>query len=193
MRSLPVFMRGAYKSRFHSREPAKPTQHTTSSVCAAWKLFLLVPRSSRASEQVRAICQASTAGSRRSLTWVDSVERRAERAQVLVVLGEISAGRAALETVFSGTASAVRTTRSRHRPNWMAAEHLRNLLDSTRDSDLLWERHSFAQGRVPAELIPHLRFSGQNHCCAENIWRDPRYCGGRFQASGGAHTIERSR
>ena len=40
----------------------------------------------------------------------------------------------------------------------MAAEHLRPLLDSTRDSDLLWELGcSFAQGHVPAEVIPLLR------------------------------------
>ena len=40
----------------------------------------------------------------------------------------------------------------------MAAEHLRPLLDPTRDSDLLWELGcSFAQGRVPAEVISLLR------------------------------------
>ena len=43
-------------------------------------------------------------------------------------------------------------------PTGMAAEHLRLLLDSTRDSDLLWELgRSFAQGGVPAEVIPLLR------------------------------------
>ena len=41
--------------------------------------------------------EASSARSRRRRTRVDSVERRAERAQVLVALGEISAGRRALE------------------------------------------------------------------------------------------------
>ena len=71
-------------------------------------------------------------------------------------------------------------------------EHLRPLLDSTRDSDLLWELGcSFGQGRVPADAV------GQSHCFAETIWWDPRYRGrGRFQASGCAHngaTIERSR
>ena len=40
----------------------------------------------------------------------------------------------------------------------MAAEHLRPLLDSTRDSALLWELGcSFAQGHVPVEVIPLLR------------------------------------
>ena len=43
-------------------------------------------------------------------------------------------------------------------PTGMAAEHLCPLLDSTRDSDLLMELGcSFAQGRVPAEVIPLLR------------------------------------
>ena len=41
--------------------------------------------------------EAAVARGRRRRTWVDSVERRAERAQTLVALGEISSGRAALE------------------------------------------------------------------------------------------------
>ena len=100
--------------------------HDEQRLCRGWKLFLLVPRMllfrsvrgglipknqlrGRFDRFVRGewiglliegenmAVEASSARSRRRRTRVDSVERRAERAQVLVALGEISAGRAALE------------------------------------------------------------------------------------------------
>ena len=206
--------------------------HNEQRLCRAWKLFLLVPRmllfrSARGGlipkNQLRGrfdrfargewiglliegehmAVEASSARSRRRRTRVDSVERRAERAQVLVALGEISAGRAALEGApvapgSQATLDALRDETRRPRtlreplpeelsdfqpetafgldrdrflrnlrcarrgaaagPSGMAAEHLRPLLDCTRDSDLLWELGcSFAQGRVPVEVIPLLR------------------------------------
>ena len=228
MRSPPAFMRGAYKSilRFALQEASEANAaHDEQRLCRAWKLFLLVPRmllfrSARGGlipknqfrgrfdrfvrgewiglliEGEHMAVEASSARSRRRRT---RVERRAERAQVLVALGEISAGRAALEGApvapgSQATLDALRDETRRPRtlreplpeelsnfqpetafcldrdrflrnlrcarrgaapgPTGMAAEHLRPLLDSTRDSDLLWELGcSFAQGHVPAEVI----------------------------------------
>ena len=42
-------------------------------------------------------------------------------------------------------------------PTGMTTEHLRPLLDSARDSELLWDLALFSSGKVPAEILPLLR------------------------------------
>ena len=45
-------------------------------------------------------------------------------------------------------------------PSGMTSEHLRPLLDSVRDSELLWDLgRSFTRGQVPADTLPLIRFS----------------------------------
>ena len=201
-------------------------------LCRAWKLFMLAPRMflwrrargglipknlllERFAQFGRgewdtlliqsrdAAEEAAVARGRRRRTWFASVERRAERAQTLVALGEISSGCADLEgdSVAPGNQATLNSLRDESRrprtlrdplpdhllnhqmerellldrdrflrnhrcsrrgaapgPTGMTAEHLRPLLDSVRDSGLLWKLgQSFARGQVPAEILPVLR------------------------------------
>ena len=192
--------------------------------CRAWKLFLLAPRmllfrktrggmipkgqlQERFAQfrhgdwmdlllQSRDVSEEATAvRSRRRRTQVDTVERRAERAQALVAMGEVSSGRAVLEgaPVAPGNEATLNSLRDESRrppplreplpehlvqheaetlfrldrdmflrnlrcarrgaaagPSGMTAEHLRPLLDSSREPDLLWELGQvFRESRHP--------------------------------------------
>ena len=127
MKKPPVFLRGAYQGavRLGMQEVLSQTRSEVSRV-RAWKLFLLLPRillfrSGRGGlipknklrerfalfadgqwitllRQGQAAAEAHKAGVlRRRHRQVDSVEKRAERAQALVELGELSSARQALE------------------------------------------------------------------------------------------------
>ena len=154
--------------------------------CRAWYLFLLAPRmllfrkgrgglipKNPLHERFRQFTSGEWVGllhdskvaaeevlesrCRRRGTRIDSVERRAERAQALVALGEISSGRESLPDHLMDRQLAMeheldrdwflKTLRCARRdaaggPSGVTAEHLRPILDSARDSELLWE---FAQ------------------------------------------------
>ena len=133
-------------------------------------------------ESQEAAQEATTSRCRRRRTQVDSIERRAERAQALVAMVEISAGRSALEgdPIAPGNEATLNSLRDEIRkpralreplpahvanprpamefeldkdrflknlrsakrgaaagPSGMTSEHLRPLLDSVRDSELL--------------------------------------------------------
>ena len=114
MQSPPKFMRSAYKSvlRFALQEAsAAKATGDEQRYCRAWKLFLLAPPEQAVGRQVHTIRQR---GLDQPLDWqtrkaAEEVavaqsrrrrkqdERRAERAQALVAMGETSSGRAAWE------------------------------------------------------------------------------------------------
>ena len=137
-------------------------------------------------ESQEAAEEATTSRCRRRRTQVDSIERRAERPQALVAIGEISSGRSALEgdPIAPGNEATLTAHVANHRPvtefdldrdrflknlrsakrrtaagpSGMTSEHLRPFLDSVRDSELLWDLgRSFARGQVPAEILPLIR------------------------------------
>ena len=116
-------------------------------------------------QSVEASAATTELRSRWRRTGMDSVEKRAERAEALICLGEISAARRALEAspVAPGAEETYRALRTARReaaggPSGMCTEHLRPLLDNDVDSNRVFEvSQAFAQAKIPDEIASALR------------------------------------
>ena len=169
MRSPPAFLKGMYKSAIRvALTEFQQAGRDETRRCRAWKLFLLIPRMllfrparggllprGQLEERFNQFMsgqwtqlliasrecsdQACRSQHRRRRTQVDTIERRAQRAEALVQLGELSAGRHALEgaPLAPGNEETRRAlTDERRRPPTLRAPLSQDLLTSQPESPL---------------------------------------------------------
>ena len=193
MKSPPKFVRGAYcaamRVALEEIEEGFQTQ-SEERQCRGWKLFLLLPRMLlfRPPRGVlissRECSGAARVGSvRRRRTHVDTLEKRAERAQMLVMMGEVSAGRQAPVATPPASAQGTRPPELRRSdnvftlnhnlfsktlkcarrgaaggPSGMTVEHVKPILDSFRDTELFCQvAEHLARGEIPGEVLHVVR------------------------------------